>query len=269
MITDWDDAYANRAHVPDASSIIDRWAPDAAAFREDLGERAELDVAYADGPRCLYDLFWPDGEAKGLAVFLHGGYWLLFDKSYWSHFAAGPLAHGWAVAVPSYPVAPRAWFPDITASAARAVEHAAARVPGPIRLAGHSAGGHLVARLMTTDGPLRENVLAHLERVIPISGLFDLRPMLRLTMNEDWQLDLPTALAESPAMQMPAPGVTVKAWVGGAERPEFLRQTALLVNAWTGCGADIEEVQAPGLHHFDVIDGLKSAEHPLTRSLVE
>ena len=201
-------------------------------------------------------------------MFVHGGYWRLFDKRPWSHFMSGPLTHGWAAAVPSYPLAPEARLPEITQSTAAAVIDAATRVDGPIVLVGHSAGGHLVARLATEGGPLPPPVFERVSRVVPISGLFDLRPMLRLAMNEDWQLDHSTALAESPAFQMPKPGIRVVAWVGGAERPEFIRHTQLLENAWTGCGADIRAVLEPDRHHFDVIDGLKNPDHPLTREIV-
>lgn len=267
MITDWDDAYANRAHVPQAQPLIDAWPGDAAAFR-DAHARKTLDIPYGPGAREAYDLFLPEGTPKGLLVFVHGGYWLLFGRKDWSHYATGALAHGYAVAVPEYPVAPAARLPQISAATMAAIAHAATRVDGPIHLAGHSAGGHLVARAATRDSALPDAVKARITRVTPISGLFDLRPMLRLAMNDDWQLDEPTAIAESPAFQMPLPGVTWTAWVGGAERPEFLRQNALLANIWIGCGADISAHEAPDRHHFDVIDGLKDPNHPLIRAVL-
>ena len=34
IISDWDDAYANRAHVPGSDTMIARWGEDAAKFRE-------------------------------------------------------------------------------------------------------------------------------------------------------------------------------------------------------------------------------------------
>ena len=37
-------------------------------------------------------LFLPEVMAVGLMVFVHGGYWRAFDKSDWSHLAAGALA---------------------------------------------------------------------------------------------------------------------------------------------------------------------------------
>jgi arylformamidase len=63
-------------------------------------------LSYGPGDRHAMDLFLPEGAPKGLVVFVHGGYWKAFDKSVWSHLAAGPLAHGFAVAMPSYTLCP-------------------------------------------------------------------------------------------------------------------------------------------------------------------
>lgn len=269
MNTDWDDAYNNRDHIPGADGFVPRWQAEAAAFRERLATagRAETDLAYGPGERHRLDLFHPEGTAAGLVIFVHGGYWRAFDKSCWSHLAAGPLARGWAVAMPSYTLAPAARLTTIAAEVARAVAFAAARVAGPLRLTGHSAGGHLVARLACTDGPLESALRERLSHVLPISALADLRPLLRTAMNADLRLDPAEARAESPALAEPLPGLRMTVWVGGAERPEFRRQSALLANVWTGLGAETRFVEDAGRHHFDVIEPLTDADSPLTRAL--
>ena len=73
---------------------------------------------------------------------------------------------------------------------------------------------------------------------------------------------------ESPALLEPMPNARVTCWVGSAERPEFVRQNALLANIWTGLGAKTCMIEEPGRHHFDVIDGLADPDHPLTRTLL-
>ena len=139
-----DDAYANAAHIPGADAYPEKWTTAAAAFR--ARTLCELDLSYGESPRQRYDLFHPARLSKGLVVFLHGGYWLRFDKSIWSHLAAGPLAHGWTVAMPSYDLCPDVRITDISRQTMAAIATAPARVPGPVRLVGHSAGCHLVAR---------------------------------------------------------------------------------------------------------------------------
>ena len=266
MITDWDDAYANRAHIPDADAIIATWAPAAEAFRASLGSRARLDLAYGPAPRNRLDLFLPDAAPQGLAVFVHGGYWMAFDKSAWSHLAAGAVAAGWAVAMPSYTLAPEARITAITQEIAAAISHAATLVPGPIRLAGHSAGGHLVTRMTCASGPLDATTCARIAHVLSISGLHDLRPLRETAMNDTLRIDAAEARAESPALLDPRPGTRLTAWVGAAERPEFLRQTDLLANAWSLPGIAARAHHDPHRHHFDVIAGLADRLHPLTRA---
>ncbi len=269
MIADWDDAYANAPHIADADMFPPLWAARAAEFASDRrnARRAQFDVAYGEGERHRLDLFLPDGAAKGLVVFVHGGYWMRFDKSLWSHLAEGPMRRGWAVALPSYTLAPAVRIREIGGEIAAAVTSAAARVDGPITLAGHSAGGHLVARMACLDSPLPAFVRRRLARVAPISGLFDLRPLMKTKMNETLGLDEAEALAESPALLRPLPGLSLTAWVGADERPEFVRQSELIANIWTGLGAATRCHREEGRHHYDVIADLSDLDSPMSAAL--
>ena len=266
MIADWDDAYASAAHIAEADMFPRFWAARAAehcAARLGKG-RAQLDLAYGEDERERLDLFRPDGRSKGLAVFVHGGDWSRFDKSSWSHLSDGSLRRGWTVAVPSYPLAPKARIKDIARAIARAIGFAARLVPGPITLAGHCSGGHLAARMGCLHGPLQEVERRRLARVIAISGVFDLRPLLKTRLNEILRLNEEEAVAESPALLRPFEGLTLAAWVGSDERPEYLRQSALIANIWSGLGAATRCVKAPGRHHYDVIADLSDPESALT-----
>ena len=252
-----DDAYANAAHIPGSDAYPERWTQAAAAFR--AATLCEIDLPYGETPRQRFDLFHPARLAKGLVVFVHGGYWLRFDKSYWSHLAAGPLAHGWAVAMPSYDLCPDVRIAEIGDQIAEAISVASARVLGPIRLVGHSAGGQLVARMTARRlGALWQD---RVDRVLPISPVSDLAPLIRTSMNADLRIDQAEVLAESP-VHLPAPGVPVTVWVGAEERPVFIEQAQALTDAW-GCAQVVET----GLHHFNVVEGLADPESALTRTL--
>ncbi|MGL5012643.1 MAG: alpha/beta hydrolase, partial [Paracoccaceae bacterium] len=131
-LTSADIAYQNAAFIPGADAFPPRWAAAAATFRASLGARAQLDLPYGPGTRHAFDLFHPESPAKGLLVFIHGGYWMAFDRKDWSHLAAGALARGWAVAMPSYTLAPDARISAITQDVAQAIRTASAMVPGPL-----------------------------------------------------------------------------------------------------------------------------------------
>jgi acetyl esterase/lipase len=267
---DWDDAYANTTYIPGGQAYPQTWRLQAAAFRETASRagQAQLDLAYGPQERQRYDLFLPTGPSRGLVIFVHGGYWMAFDKSVWSHLAGGPLGAGFHVVIPSYDLCPRARIGEIVQQIGQAVAAAADTVSGPIHLAGHSAGGHLVTRMITRPSPLPRAVRSRIRNVVSISGLHDLRPLLHTSMNETLRLDAREARAQSPALHAPLPGIDLTCWVGAAERPAFIRQSAVLATIWAGLGAQATLVEAPGNHHFDVIDGLASPDHPLTQTLL-
>ena len=258
-------AYANADFIPLGAEYPDRWAATAREFREVEAAvgRARLNQSYGTEERQRFDLFLPPGRPKGLVVFVHGGFWHLFDRSYWSHLAAGPVARGWAVALPSYMLTPEARISAITRDIAAAVEAASAMVDGPIRLTGHSAGGHLVARMACRDVPLDGAVTDRLARIVPISPLADLRPLLETSMNAKLRLDLQEAEAESPALHSDRRDVPLTVWVGAEERPAFLDQARWLAEAW-----EVPQRIAAGRHHFDVIEDLAEVDSPLNEVLL-
>lgn len=270
-IDDWTVAYTNGAFIPGADAWPRAWEDAASAFRAERLDPSLTRLAVAYGPhvRQHYDLFLPEHEPKGLVVFIHGGYWLAFDGGVWSHLAAGPLRRGFAVAIPTYRLCPEARISEITDDIGAAISAAAAVVDGPLYLTGHSAGGHLACRMITTTSPLAADVRSRIRHIVSISGLHDLRPLMRAAMNAKLRLDPAEALAESPALLAPIDGARVTCWVGGAERAEFRRQNALLANVWTGLGARTLAWEEPDRHHFNVIDGLADPESALLATLLD
>lgn len=256
-----DDAYANAAYITGAETYPPRWQAAAAAFRTGLGARAELGQSYGAGARQVFDFFNVQGASRGTLIFVHGGYWKAFDHSHWSHLAAGALASGWSVAMPGYDLCPDVRVSQITQQIAAAVTKTADRTSQPITLAGHSAGGHLVSRMMDSQ-VLPASVRRRITRVAPISPVADLAPLLETSMNEILRLDVDEARAESPVNMIAPQDVEVKIWVGAEERPVFLEQADAQAKSW---GA--EQVVVPGKHHFDVIDALENPADELVRFL--
>lgn len=256
-----DDAYANAAYIAGAETYPPKWQAAASAFREGLGTRAEVGVPYGSSDRQVFDFFNTSDAPKGTVIFVHGGYWKAFDRSSWSHLANGVLTAGWSVAMPSYDLCPNVRISEITQQIARAVQAIAARTEGPLVLTGHSAGGHLVARMLdpaVLPGAVRDRIV----RVAPISPVADLMPLLETSMNEILRLDAAEATAESPTRMPPPAAAKVRIWVGAEERPVFIEQAEVLAQAW-----GIDNTIVPVKHHFDVIDALEDAQSDLVRFL--
>lgn len=275
---DWDLAYSNVLHVSNSAEYPPLWQEKSLRFREKASQedRLEADIIYGSRRRNQYDLFYPQSinnlkkeGVKGLVVYVHGGYWMKLDKSYSSYLAAGALAHGFAVAVISYTLCPVVRIGDIVIEAANAIKHAASKVNGPIYLVGHSAGGQIVSRMNTQTSPLDANIMQRIKHTVSISGLSDLRPLMRTEMNEVLRLNDKQAYAESPALLEPVNGAKLTAWVGGAELPEFIRQSALHTNIWSGFACEVNFVEEADRHHLNIIDGLSDPAHILTKTLLE
>ncbi len=265
---DWDDAFDNSGYVPEADSLIEVWTESAAKFRDQMAKdgRCDLDVIYGTHQRMRYDLFYPDKVAIGTAIFVHGGYWHSRAKSDWSHFANGFLEMGWALAVLEYPLAPQFRLAEITDAIAKAVRKIAETSTGPLRLFGHSAGGHLVTR-MTNRGVLSRPVTERIERVVAISGVFDLRPLLETQMNETLRISVDEARSESPVLAELS-RLPITFWVGANERPEFLRQTRLAAETYEGKGLAANAVYHPGRNHFSVLLDLAEKDGLLLQEIL-
>ena len=266
-VTDWDIAYDNAGHAPESRKLAESWSQNAADYRAS-GVRMDDAISYGSAEREQFDLIWPDGDPKGLAVYVHGGYWHMRHRSDWTDLAEGARAKGWAVAIPGYSLAPDVRITQITRQVGAAINAAANLVNGPIRLAGHSAGGHLVSRMVCADTPLTLDCQARLEHVLSISGLHDLRPLMQTRMNEILQLDAEEAARESAALLEPNGQPVITCWVGGGELPEFIRQAQLLPLIWRGFDVHSDCVIDGQHDHFTVIGDLKDPGSAITRALV-
>jgi len=114
--------------------------------------------------------------------------------------------------------------------------------------------------MMCENTPLRTLILKRICHVLSISGMHDLRPLLKTKRNQDLKLDIDTATKASPALKSPMPNIKLTAMVGANERPEFIRQNASLANVWLGMGTSVRCVEVADKHHFNIVDLLLDDE---------
>lgn len=258
----WLDAqYDNRARVPSYAQFFARWARDSEIARERTSRR--LGIAYGAGPAETLDLFPSPRANAPVLVFIHGGYWRALDKRDFSFVAPPFTREGAMVVVPNYALAPSVTIETIALQLVQALawvyRNAALYGGDPQRIvvAGHSAGGHLTAMLLScawntvgTDLPA-----ALVTGGLSISGVFDLEPLRQTPfLAPDLRLTPASVRRLSPA-SFPAPAVPLHATVGAAESAEFLRQNELIRTAWGEAAVPVCESIADA-NHFSVLDDL-------------
>lgn len=270
---DYEAEYNNRARVPEHAEIFARWIRDAEFYRADMLKqgRAELGLAYGVTPRQYLDLFHARaGTAAPLALFMHGGYWRSLDPSMFSHMARGLNARGVTVAVVGYDLCPIVTIADIIEQMRRACSFLWLRHNRRMYVIGHSAGGHLAATMVGTDWPsLYPKAPADLVPAgCAISGLYDLTPLVGLSMNQDLRLTAEDARNVSPAFWPIGPGRTLDVVVGALESSEFKRQSQIIVQAWQGA-AQTRYEEIAGTNHFTVCDPLADPQSAMTSRVAE
>jgi arylformamidase len=253
--------YNNRARIPEHPQIFARWAESSKLARERLA--STLDIRYGEQPGETLDVF-PAAEAGApVLVFIHGGYWRSLDKSDHSFIAPAFVEAGATVVVPNYALCPSVTIETIALQMTRALAwvwrnpgvHSGD--PNRIAVAGHSAGGHLAAMMLSCRWKDVDQDLP--PRLVPgalsISGLFDLEPIRNTPfLQQDLQLTPQAVKRLSPAF-FPRPRGTLYTVAGINESDEFLRQNQLIRDQWGPTTVPVCET-IPGRHHLDVLHDL-------------
>jgi arylformamidase len=269
---DFEAEYNNRARVPEHPAIFARWARDAGNFRASHAN-AELRLPYGESAREHIDLFWPSAKRDApIVLFIHGGYWRSLEPAMFSHVAAGANARGLAFALAGYDLCPDVTIERIIEEVRDAAIFLGRRHGRKLVACGHSAGGHLAAALLATDWKRHAPDLPAdlVPAAFSISGLFDLTPLLGVSMNADLRLDEAAARRASPFFWgMPAGARAFDAWVGGKESGEFLRQSRAIAEAWGQKGVAARYVEVAGADHFTIVDPLGDPQSAMTERLVE
>ncbi len=254
---DFEIEYNNRARVPEHPQIQERWAKASEALRNSA--KCELDKPYGRAERQKYDIFHPkSGPAGPLAVFIHGGYWQRGDRKGHSFVARELIAQGVSVALPSYSLSPAASVMDIVGEMRlflKVLYEATKRRPV---VTGNSAGGHLTGAMLATDWSKVGGVPTDLVKAgYALSGVYDLAPLIGISINDALKLDQAKAKEASPLFwPAPARDRTFVAAAGGDEAQEFIRQSLDVTAAWSRAGVKAECVVVPSTNHFTILDEL-------------
>ncbi|MEY3690874.1 MAG: hypothetical protein RJB57_529, partial [Actinomycetota bacterium] len=188
-------------------------------------------------------------QGQPLLVYIHGGYWQRLSAAESLFNAADAATHGVSLHAVDYTLAPAATVEAIVdecvADVARVIDAAGAP---RVALAGCSAGAHLAA--MCAMSPV---LAGRIHCAVLLSGIYDLRPLVRTSTNDPLGLDEARAAALSPqllTMTGFAPHAVVAA--GRHDPPEFIRQSAEFAERLRTAGVDTVHELVEDRDHFDL-----------------
>ena len=244
--------------VGDPSEYFAFYARESAAAREQ--HACQLDVPFGPAIEETLDIFPAADPAAPIVVFIHGGYWRRLSAKEFSYVARGLVRRGITTVVTNYALCPKVTLPEITRQSRAAVawlrttKHDYNGDRDRIYVAGHSAGGHLAARVLCTDWAGDYALPADLVKgAYAISGLYDLQPLRYAFVQPSLQLTGDIIARESPALNLPRASAPLIAEVGGKESDEFRRQSADYIDRWQAAGLPGTYREQAGRNHFNVI----------------
>jgi arylformamidase len=262
---DYEKEYDNRARVPEHPEIFARWTREAAAYRGQA-RGTKLGLSYGPSPRQTIDLFPAKDDDAPLAMFIHGGWWRSLEPAMFSQMAKGPNARGVTVAVAGYDLCPQVTIADIVDEMRAACLWLWRRERKRIFVYGYSAGAHLAACLLAQDW--KAFVAGAPNDLVPaayaISGVYDLAPLLQVSVNADLRLDAAEARRLSPLSWKVPAGRKLDVVVGALESSEFLRQSRTIVEAWRQGMATTRYEEIAGANHYTILDALADPASDMT-----
>lgn len=192
-----------------------------------------------------------------LVAFVHGGFWRRLSADDGTFLTPNWHQLGYDYASINYSLCPNESLETLVDQTQKAIQFLQSSYEAAhMTLIGHSAGAHLIA--MTLSG-----IATKFARVILVSGIFDLEPTTRTSVNEATRLDTKSAERLSPinfiSQALDTPMTII--W-GENETDEFKRQSRDFASAWNK-----ETSHSPAItqeiterNHFDILYELPTKE---------
>ncbi len=250
-------------YLPYVTGYADR----STAVREALVATSTLGLRYGKANRNIVDVFpapTTDGSPSPALIFFHGGYWQESSLRDLSFPAAALNASGITYIGVGYTLAPKATLTEIVEEARQAVRFIVDNArqlcvdPAHLVLGGHSAGAHLAA---TCFDPTMAGVQDS-SRIVPspdiglllVSGIYELEPLVRTTINDALRLSQNEISSLSPLRSPPTCSRTAVVW-GDNDTSEFAWQSKMFYQAVasTSPHGNHHQIAVADRNHFDLI----------------
>ena len=268
--------YSPSSCIDDIMVFIDQYIEKSAAVREKLKDNIRPNIKYGPEQRSHMDVFVPDGDGPfPVHVFIHGGYWQQLSKDESSFAAENFIDHDIIFIALDYTLAPEANIHEIIDQTRRGIISVlknAAKFngdPDNITISGSSAGGHLVAEVLSTDWQKYGYESCPFKGALTMSGVFDLVPLVKTYVNDPLKMTEKDAHTASPINHVPDNCCPIIFTVGENETSEFHRQTHEYKEACNKKGIPTSYVEMPIVNHFDIVFSLAEKNGALFQAVLK
>jgi len=187
---------------------------------------------YGDHPRQTMEVFKAaaNGTGRGLAIFIHGGFWRAMERQQ-SRFMAQPfLKRGIDCIILEYRLMPEFRLSDLMADTVAALRHIAkisarTRLSANRIIAGHSAGAHLA--VYGTAQARAQGLCLPNDALLLFSGVYDIYPVAKTDIGDELEMSPAEVARWSIYSGVSINNQTTAFVVGNDETDDFKRQTFL------------------------------------------
>ena len=233
------------------------------------------DISYGKSKEECLDFFPAAEKNSPLLVFLHGGYWQRLSKNESTFPAPHFVSSGINFAAINYTLAPQASIDEITEECRRSIiwlfNHAdkLGMNPEKIFLLGSSAGAHLAAMLLLTDWDAYQLPSNVIKGATLLSGIYDLRPIVKTYINEPLLMNEQLAEELSPLFLVKKSTAQIIISWGEHETSEFKRQSIDFSNKWKKMGNTCTIFEEKNTNHFDILFQMENEQSKLKLEMLK
>ena len=254
---------------PDSKSVLNNFINvSLSSNKEFINQlKSTKNVSYGDSEKQKIDIYYPrdtaTNERDTVITIIHGGYWQEGDKELYVYMSKYLLGAGYTTVFIGYDLTPSITLQGIIDEIDTGVNYISKLFPiSNIVLLGHSAGAYLAV-----SAACNKNL--NIQGIIPISGVFDLRPLVKTSMNNAIQLTEveATRLCLHTDLSLPS-SMKVLILVGEDESPAFIKQSENLFLEMKNKTENIEIKIVKDEDHFSIIENFYVKDHPVVQEVL-
>ena len=273
MTIDWEAEFNPRCAVPEADEYSAK-----SKLKSDQAHQKFTDIEelrYGEGPLANFNLRRSSRANQPLFVFIHGGFWRARDKNDFGYVFNALEPCDVNVVVLNYDLCPQVTVHEISSQIQQALLwlHSNAADLGfddkRIDVAGHSAGAHLIAMVLAQAPSVFSLPDGMIRRAYLMSGIYELSPVLNISVNQEIRLGPEDIHALSPIHFPPSKNTPYEIIVGAAEPPGWVAQSVDFASNLSEQGAQSNLTILPGRNHYSILQDMEAPDGLLAARFIK